>query len=158
MGWRQVTGARVEQPVLVLTERALAVRAALEPTAWIVLEELAMRAVHLDGQAVAEQSARTVAESVGRSKDAVARALRQLTEAGLVERGESRHGFSGRFTGGHYVVDLRAAGLRLPAAPVAAPPAPPALVAPPRPDLPPPPPAPHESLNSANDARTTPLF
>lgn len=153
-----MNGARAEQPVLVLTERALAVRTALEPTAWTVLEELAVRAVHVDGQAVAEQSARTVAESVGRSKDAVARALRQLTVAGLIERGESRHGFSGRFNGGHYVVDLRAAGLRLPAAPVATPPAPPATVAPPRPDLPSPPPAPRESFVSANDTQTTPLF
>lgn len=153
-----MTGGRAEQPVLVLTERALGVRAALEPTAWIVLEELAMRAVHVDGQAVAEQSARTVAESVGRSKDAVARGLRQLTDAGLVERGPSRHGFSGRFTGGHYVVDLRAAGLRLPAAPVATPTAPPAAVVPPRPDLPQPPPASHESFVNAHDAHTTPLF
>ena len=158
MGWRQVTGARAEQPVLVLTERALAVRAVLEPTAWIVLEELAVCAVHFDGQAVAEQSARTVAESVGRSKDAVARALRQLTAAGLIERGESRHGFSGRFTGGHYVVDLRAAGLRLPAAPVTTPTAHPAVVAPPRPDLPPPPPAPRESFVRAQDALANPLF
>jgi DNA-binding transcriptional MocR family regulator len=153
-----VTGPRAEQPVLVLTERALAVRAALEPTAWIVLEELAVRAAHVDGQAVAEQSARTVAESVGRSKDAVSRALRQLTVAGLIERAESRHGFSGRFTGGHYVVDLRAAGLRLPAAPVATPTAPPALAAPPRPDLPPPPPAPRESFDRADNAHTNPLF
>lgn len=153
-----MTGARAEQPVLVLTERALGVRAALEPTAWIVLEELAVCAVHVDGQVVAEQSARTVANSVGRSKDAVARALRQLTDAGLIERGESRHGFSGRFTGGHYVVDLRAAGLRLPAAPVAAPTAPPAVVAPPRSDLPPPPPAPRESLDRADNAHTNPLF
>lgn len=153
-----MTGVRAEPPVLVLTERALVVRAGLEPTAWIVLEELAMRAVHVDGQPVAEQSARTVADSVGRSKDAVARALRQLTDAGLVERGESRHGFSGRFTGGHYVVDLRAAGLRLPAAPVATPPAPPAVVAEPRPDLPPPPAAPRESFLSADNAHTNPLF
>lgn len=153
-----MTGARAEQPVLVLTERALTVRAALEPTAWIVLEELAVRSVHVDGQVVAEQSARTIADSVGRSKDAVSRALRQLTAAGLIERGESRHGFSGRFTGGHYVVDLRAAGLRLPAAPVAAPTAPPAVVATPRPDLPPPPPAPLESFDRADNAHTNPLF
>ncbi len=153
-----MTGARGEQPVLVLRERALAVRATLEPTAWMVLEELALRAVPVDGQVVAEQSARTVAESVGRSKDAVARALRQLVDAGLVERGESRHGFSGRFTGGHYVVDVRAAGLGLPAAPATAPPVRPAAVAPPRPDLPPPPPAPRESFVSANDAHTNPLF
>ena len=109
-----MTGPRATQPVLILTEHALAVRSALEPTAWVVLEQLALRAVHIDGQAVAEESARTLAEAVGRSKDAVTRALRQLADAGLVERGESRHAFSGRFSAGHYVVDLRASGLRLP--------------------------------------------
>jgi len=143
--------------VLVLTERALAARSLLEPTAWLVLEQLALQADVIDSQAVAEQSARTIAESVGRSKDAVARALRQLVAVGLIDRGESRHGFSGRFTGGHYVVDLRAAGLRIPAPPVTPPTASPPVVAP-RPDLPPPPAAPRESFISPDNARTTPLF
>jgi hypothetical protein len=152
-----VSGPRAEQPVLVLTQGALAVRSMLEPTAWLVLEELALRAEHVDGQAVAEQSARTIAESVGRSKDAVARALRQLTDVGLIERAESRHGFSGRFTGGHYVVDLRAAGLRLPAAHVAPLAAAPPVVAPPRPDLPPPP-APRGSFTARDGLRPSRPF
>ncbi|MCC5950731.1 MAG: MarR family transcriptional regulator [Acidimicrobiia bacterium] len=151
-----MSGTRAEQPVLVLTQRALAVRSSLEPTAWIVLEELAVRAEHIDGQVVAEQSARTLAESVGRSKDAVARALRQLSDAGLIERGESRHGFSGRFTGGHYIVDLRVAGLRLPTVPVA-PTTAPRAAAPPRPDLAPPP-APRERFVGPDDAHSTPLI
>jgi len=134
--------------VLVLTERALAARSLLEPTAWLVLEQLALQADVIDSQAVAEQSVRTIAESVGRSKDAVARALRQLVAVGLIDRGESRHGFSGRFTGGHYVVDLRAAGLRLPAEPVAAPVAP-------TPILPTAPPAPSTPLDFAVDPATT---
>ena len=143
-----ITGG-AERPVLVVTERALVVRAALEPLAWVVLEELALRSVPVDGLAVAEQSARTVAESVGRSKDAVARALRQLAEAGLVERGTSRHGMSGRFGGGHYVVDLRAAGVRLPAGPVASSPA---MTVAARSDLPPPPPPPHRRPLVVDDA------
>ena len=105
--------------MLVLTERAVSVRASLEPTAWVVLEELALRSDLIDGQAVAEQSVRTVADSLGRSKDAVARALRQLVATGFVARAEERHGFSGRFVGVRYVVDLRLAGLRLPADAVA---------------------------------------
>ncbi len=133
-------------------------RARLEPTAWIVLEELALQATHVDGQAVAEQSARTIAESVGRSKDAVARALRKLLAEELIERGESRHGFSGRFTGMHYVIDLRAAGLRLPAEPITASTAS-APVAPSRsPDLPPPPLAARTPPVAPDEQRTTRLF
>jgi DNA-binding transcriptional MocR family regulator len=104
-----------ECSILVLTERALWVRAGLEPMAWVVLEQLAMSATDVDGQVVSEQSVRTLAASLGRSKDAVARAVRQLAASGLVERTENRHGFSGRFTGAHYLIDLQAAGLRLPA-------------------------------------------
>jgi len=135
-----VTFSRGERPVLVLVERSIEVRAKLDPTAWIVLEELARCASPDDDLYVAEVSARAIAESLGRSRDAVTRALRQLVDLGLVERGESRVAHSGRFTRGSYVVDLRAAGLRLPAAPVVAPTTPPARpTASVRPDLPPPP-------------------
>jgi hypothetical protein len=143
----------LERSVLVLTDQALAVRARLEPTAWIVLEELALRATHVDGQAIAEQSARSIAESVGRSKDAVARALRTLLAEELIERGESRHGFSGRFAGMHYVIDLRAAGMRLPAEPITATASAPA--APQRqPNIPPPP----SAAPVPDEPRTTRLF
>ena len=135
-----MTGTGPQGTVRVLTDRAASVRASLEPTAWVVLEELALRSDLIDGQAVAEQSVRTVADSLGRSKDAVARALRQLVAAGLVARAEERHGFSGRFVGVRYVVDLRLAGLRLPAdavAPVDVPPLPPPPSRPPSPFNPP---------------------
>jgi len=139
-----VTGPRPDRTVLVLTERAASVRASLEPTAWLVLEELALRSNLIDGQAVAEQSVRTAAESLGRSKDAVARALRQLVAAGLVARAEERHGFSGRFVGVRYIVDLRLAGLRLPADPVAPI------------DLSPPPPPPRQSPFEPPDLPVSP--
>lgn len=148
----------LEHSVLVLTDQALAVRVRLEPTAWIVLEELAIQATHVDGQAVAEQSARTIAESVGRSKDAVARALRTLLGQELIERGESRHGFSGRFTGMHYLVDLHAAGLRLPAEPIIEPTAPRPAAPPQRTNLPPPPSATPVPRVTPEDHRTTRLF
>jgi len=147
-----VTGTGPQGTVLVLTDRAASVRASLEPTAWVVLEELALRADLIDGQAVAEQSVRTVAESLGRSKDAVARALRQLAIAGLVARAEERHGFSGRFVGVRYVVDLRLAGLRIPADPVTSTDVPP---------LPPPPPRPPSPFNPPDPPvhpTSTPLF
>ena len=54
---------------------------------------------------------RAVAGRVGRSKDAVARALRVLTEAGVVARVEHRDELSGRFDVAEYAVDLAAAGL-----------------------------------------------
>lgn len=120
-----MTAPRPERTVLVLTERAAGVRASLELTAWLVLEELALGSVLVDGQAVAGQTVRTMGDSLGRSKDAIGRALRQLLDAGLVGRAETRHGFSGRFVGAHYVVDLRAAGMRLPTDPVTVPVTPP---------------------------------
>ncbi len=115
-----MTGPTPPRPVLVLTERAVVVRAALEPTAWLVLEELAMGATPSDAGVVADHTARSLGASLGRSKDAVARALRQLIEVGLVERAETRHARSGQFVGTRYLVDLRSSGLRLPAEPVAA--------------------------------------
>lgn len=114
-----MTGS-TERSVLVLTDRAVTVRRRLEPVAWLVLEELAMRAVVIDGLVSAEESVRSIAGELGRSKDSVARALRQLTTAGLVERFDERGEQSGRFTGVRYVVDLRAVGLRLPAEPAPA--------------------------------------
>lgn len=151
-----MTGPGPQRTVLVLTERAASVRASLEPTAWVVLEELALRADLIDGQAVAEQSVRTVAESLGRSKDAIARALRQLASAELVARAEDRHGFSGRFVGVRYVVDLRLAGLRLPADAVASDDVSPSPSSP----LPPPPlpPSPFNPPNPTVHPTSDPLF
>ena len=87
------------------------VRVAVGPAAWFVLEALAAdappgcRTVRFRG------GTRAVAGRVGRSKDAVARALRVLTDAGIVERVEHRDELSGRFDVAEYVVDLAAAGL-----------------------------------------------
>ncbi len=87
------------------------VRVAVGPAAWFVLEALAAdappgcRIVRFRG------GTRAIARRVGRSKDAVARALRVLTEAGVVARVEHRDELSGRFDAAEYVVDLAAAGL-----------------------------------------------
>jgi hypothetical protein len=111
-----MSAGRVSGVVLILTGHAVELRPTLEPTAWFALEELAISARSVDGLAVSTLSVRLLAERLGRSKDAMARALRHLAEVGLIERLEERDDFSGRFDIVHYCVDLRAAGLRLPAA------------------------------------------
>jgi hypothetical protein len=87
------------------------VRVAVGPAAWFVLEALAADAPPGCGTVRFRGGTRVVAGRVGRSKDAVARALRVLAEAGLVERVEHREALSGRFDVAEYVVDLAAAGL-----------------------------------------------
>jgi len=106
-----MSAGRVPGVVLVLTDRALELRPTLEPTTWLVLEELAITARVVDGVAVSRLSVRSLAERLGRSKDAMARALRLLTDIGLIERLEERDDVSGRFVSVHYCVDLRTAGL-----------------------------------------------
>ena len=49
----------------------------------------------------ASVSARSIAAALGVSKDTAARAVRRLTDAGLMQRLE-RHGDDGRFTAGCY--------------------------------------------------------
>ena len=87
------------------------VRVAVGPAAWFVLEALAADAPPGCPAIRFRGGTRVVAGRVGRSKDAVARALRALTEAGPVRRVEHRDELSGRFDVVEYVVDLAAAGL-----------------------------------------------
>ena len=87
------------------------VRVAVGPAAWFVLEALAADAPPGCRMVRFRGGTRAVAGRVGRSKDAVARALRVLTEAGVVARVEHRDELSGRFDAAEYVVDLAAAGL-----------------------------------------------
>jgi DNA-binding transcriptional ArsR family regulator len=104
----------ISQAALVLSHKAREARASLEPTAWVVFEQLGLEADTFEDQIVVDQSARLIGEMLGRSKDSVARALRQLADAGLVERLDERNHNSGRFIGARYVVDLAAGGLLLP--------------------------------------------
>ena len=92
-------------------EVASAVRSRVGPTGWLILEAVAAEAPV--GESVVEMAAssRSLAEHVGTSKDSVARALRVLIDAGLVERADHRDELSGRFTSTSYVVDLTAAGI-----------------------------------------------
>jgi DNA-binding transcriptional ArsR family regulator len=118
-----------EAPVLLgLTERAIEVRRSLEPMAWLVLEELALS---LPDTPLRPVGVRSIALALGRSPDAVARALRSLIGDGLVERTSERDEWSGRFGASTYTVDLIGAGLQVPArraSAVAVPPPPPSQV------------------------------
>jgi DNA-binding transcriptional ArsR family regulator len=93
---------------LVVTPAACPWRRVLPPSAWLVLEELAIGASE-DG--LLSTNVRRLGASLGLSKDTVARALRVLIRAGLVERVDERDASSGRFGAVVYRVDRAAAGL-----------------------------------------------
>ncbi len=109
------------EPLLTITRHAIDPRALLEPVSWIVLEELALEATLVDNHVIVEHSARSLGQHMGRSRDSVARAFRQLVAEGLIERAGHRNYDSGRFTGVHYVLDLDAAGLQVHSLPEPAP-------------------------------------
>jgi hypothetical protein len=93
-----VTGGAV-----VIGSAASELRRRLGPLAWVVLE----LAVSESCDGMASVSARSIAASLGVSKDTGARAVRRLTDAGLMQRLE-RHGDDGRFTAGHYRLSVAA--------------------------------------------------
>ncbi len=82
-------------------------------TAWCVLESLAAAAP--PGREIVEMdcTSRRLGARLGLSKDSAARALRRLTEAGIVERTDYRDPRSGRFDPSIYVIDFAAAGLAI---------------------------------------------
>ena len=75
------------EPAVVLTRAACSAKAALGPTAWVVLEELALGAeLGSDGRLVVITSVRRLGAALGLDKDTVARALARLSAAGFVLR------------------------------------------------------------------------
>lgn len=98
------------EPALVVTPAAGSWRRDLVPTAWLVLEELAIGASE---EGLLSTNVRRLGAALGLSKDTVARALRVLIAAGLVERVDERDGASGRFGAVVYLVDRASAGLRI---------------------------------------------
>jgi DNA-binding transcriptional MocR family regulator len=123
-------------PILVLTGRALKVRRSVDPTAWLVLEELAIHSETASRTGTVSVEVLALADALGRSRDTVGRALQTLIEAGLVERRSNRDELTGQFGTATYRIDLAAAGLHVPAEPDAAelalPPRAPISPAPPR--------------------------
>ena len=93
---------------LVVTARGASHRRSLAPSAWVVLEELALGA---DTLGVATTNSRRLAGDLGLAKDTTSRAMKRLIAAGLVERIERRDDSTGRFGAIAYRVDLTAAGL-----------------------------------------------
>ena len=93
---------------LVVSPAAGPWRQVLPPSAWLVFEELAFGASE-DG--VLSTNVRQLGAGLGLSKDTVARALRVLIQAGLVERVDERDTRSGRFGPAVYRVHRAAAGL-----------------------------------------------
>ena len=73
------------RPVTVLPAGADA-RTTVGPFAWVVFEDMASRSGTGEVPVVVADSVRSVASRLAFSKDTVARALRRLSEAGLVER------------------------------------------------------------------------
>jgi hypothetical protein len=100
--------------------RAEAVRSAIGPTAWFVLEALAAEATSTGPRVELECNTRGLAERVGLSKDTVARAMRRLAAAGLVARVDRRDYRTGQFASSTYVVDLDVAGVRVDTVPKSA--------------------------------------
>lgn len=101
-----------ERAVLVIdTAVAEPVRAEVGPVAWFVLESLAGTASPRQRGLEVAAGTRQLAAAVSLSKDTVARTMRRLGDAGVVERVDHRDSLSGRFGSTVYVVDLAAAGL-----------------------------------------------
>lgn len=94
-------------------DAAWAVRRALGPTAWFVLEALATQAPTSEPRVEMACSSRVLGERLDMSKDTVARALRRLASVGIVKRIDHRNYLSGRFESSAYVVDFAVAGLSL---------------------------------------------
>jgi DNA-binding transcriptional ArsR family regulator len=102
---------RERRRLVIDLDTAALVRTQFGPTGWLVLEAIAAHASPGRGVVEVRCSSRSVAGMVGVSKDSVARALRCLTGAGLVERVDHREERSGRFSSTTYLVDLAAAGI-----------------------------------------------
>jgi hypothetical protein len=82
-------------------------RRSLRPVTWIVLEELALAAVEIDGALIAPTSTRLIAEHLGIDPGSAATALRTLRRRGLVDLAQ-RVEPNGRFGLAVYSVHLPA--------------------------------------------------
>jgi DNA-binding MarR family transcriptional regulator len=99
------TSRQVESRRLTLGAAAASLRRAVGPVAWSVLEAVAERCEDAGDRTVSYRSVRDVAADLGVAKDTVAKALRRLRGAGLLEP-ESARQTSGWFGRGRYVITL----------------------------------------------------
>ena len=79
---------------------------------WVVLEEMMQAAAGPTDRLVAQVSIRTLAASVGASKDTVTRAVRRLRDLGVVDAEQARSE-AGSFRAGSYRLCVPAACLAL---------------------------------------------
>jgi DNA-binding transcriptional ArsR family regulator len=82
-------------------------RRSLTPTAWVVLEELVLRSTTAGEHRGARASVRSLAASLGLTKDTVASAIRRLRSAGVVSAAQQRT-IAGVFDTGVYVITIPA--------------------------------------------------
>ena len=86
---------------IVLGPKAHELRVYVGPTAWAVLEEMMQRSAGDGGDVVAQVSVRSLASSLGLAKDTVARAVRRLSDLGVIEAVQDRSE-AGVFQAGSY--------------------------------------------------------
>jgi DNA-binding transcriptional MocR family regulator len=90
---------------LLVGSSSTALRRRLGPTAWMVLEEIALRSTVIGERRVARVSIRTLAGSLGIAKDTAARAVRSLRAAGVVTGAQQRTA-GGVFDTGIYTITV----------------------------------------------------
>ena len=81
---------------MIVRDGSRALRRSVLPVVWLVLEELALNAVMVDGIVAASTSARAIAAELGLDPATTASALRVLRDRGLVELTRET-GAAGRF-------------------------------------------------------------
>lgn len=90
---------------LVLTVESLELRRRLDPTAWMVFEELLLASTNTGDGYLASVSIRALADRLGLAKDTIARALSRLHRAGLANARQSRTD-TGVFATGSYLLTV----------------------------------------------------
>jgi DNA-binding transcriptional ArsR family regulator len=75
---------------IVLSAGTVELRRRLDPTAWVVFEQLLLESTGEGDTCAASVSVRSLATQLGLAKDTVARALVRLRSAGLVDASQSR--------------------------------------------------------------------
>jgi hypothetical protein len=81
---------------VIVRDGSRALRRSVRPVVWLVLEELALNAVTVDGIVAASTSARAIAADLGLDPATTASALRVLRDRGLIELTRET-GAAGRF-------------------------------------------------------------
>ena len=90
---------------ITLTAESIDLRHRLDPTAWVVFEQLLLESTGSGDTCEASVSVRSLAAQLGLAKDTVARALNRLRRAGLVDASQSRTA-TGVYATGTYTLTI----------------------------------------------------